>query len=59
MLQLCNKKNKQIKELIEAGTNEQINKFVCSNCGRCEKPYEAGCDGLAWLDDILEVNRDK
>lgn len=58
MLQLCDKNNKHIKELIRTGTNKQINKFICCNCEKCEKPCEAGCDGLAWLDDILETNKE-
>ena len=57
MLQLCNKKNKEIKELIGTGTLEQINEFKCTLCADCKKLNETGCDGLAWLDDILEANK--
>ena len=52
---LCDKNNKQIKELIEAGTDEQINEFKCTLCADCKKLNETGCDGLAWLDNILET----
>lgn len=56
--ELCNKQDKEIKELIKTGTFEQIKNFQCKNCKNCNVASETGCDGLAWLDNILEAGED-
>ena len=56
---LCNKQDEEVKELIETGTFKQIENFKCTNCNNCSRLSEGlGCDGLAWLDNILEGEED-